>query len=50
MEKLIEQCSGIINSKETTTQQDIIDDYFDHEITEDDPNAINQASIDDLFD
>lgn len=49
MEKLIEQCSAIINSKETTTQQDVIDDFF--ETGDDDSSAaIDQNSIDSLFD
>lgn len=48
MEKLIEKCSAIINSKEITTQQDVIDDYFDDENIETDAN--DQSAIDDLFD
>ena len=48
MEKLIEKCSSIINSKEITAQQDVIDDYFDDENIETDAN--DQSAIDDLFD
>ncbi len=50
MEKLIEQCSAIINSKETTTQQDVIDDFFQLGDENADGSAIDQSSIDDLFD
>ena len=46
MEKLIEECSAIINGIEVTAQQDVIDDYFD----ENETSAIDQNSIDDLFD
>ncbi len=49
MEALIERCSAIINSKATTTQQNIIDDYFksgDNTVSD----AIDQNAIDDLFD
>jgi len=48
MEKLIEKCSAIINSKEVTTQQGVIDDYFEEEAIETDSN--DQSAIDDLFD
>tara|TARA_R110002096_G_scaffold435927_1_gene664331 strand:- start:98816 stop:99358 length:543 start_codon:yes stop_codon:yes gene_type:complete len=48
MEKLIERCSAIINSKEITTQQGVIDDYFDDENIETDAN--DQSAIDNLFD
>lgn len=48
MERLIEKCSAIINSKETTSQQDVIDDYFDQENI--DTNTSDQSAIDDLFD
>ena len=50
MERLIENCSAIINSKETTTQQERIDDYFQAEGNDEDNNVIDQNSIDDLFD
>lgn len=50
MGKLIEECSAIINSKEITTQQQVIDDYFDDDIEAGSSDAINQNSIDDLFD
>ncbi|MBT5186093.1 MAG: hypothetical protein HOH19_12275 [Kordiimonadaceae bacterium] len=46
MEKLIAACSAIINGVEVTAQQDVIDDYFD----ENETSAIDQNSIDDLFD
>jgi len=48
MERLIERCSSIINSKETTAQQDVIDDYFNMEEAATDTN--DQSAIDDLFD
>ncbi|MCP5382654.1 MAG: hypothetical protein H6912_09830 [Kordiimonadaceae bacterium] len=47
MEKLIEICSTIINSKEITSQQDIIDNYFDDSLPEND--SFDQSSIDNLF-
>ncbi|HPF47299.1 MAG: hypothetical protein KDF58_13470 [Alphaproteobacteria bacterium] len=47
MEKLIEICSTIINSKEITSQQDIIDNYFDDRLPENE--SYDQNSIDDLF-
>ncbi|MEZ5757002.1 MAG: hypothetical protein R3D86_02145 [Emcibacteraceae bacterium] len=47
MEKLIEICSTIINSKEITSQQDIIDNYFDDSLPENE--SFDQNSIDDLF-
>ena len=46
MERMIENCSAIINSKEFTSQQDVIDDYFDDDVDEKN-NA--QDAIDDLF-
>jgi len=46
MERMIENCSVIINSKEFTSQQDVIDDYFDDDVDEKN-NA--QDAIDDLF-
>lgn len=49
METLIERCSAIINSKETTTQQDVIDDYFQSDKKEY-SDAIDQNAIDGLFD
>lgn len=48
METLIEECSGIINGKDTTSQQDVIDDFF--ESIPDDSDSVDQNSIDDLFD
>ena len=50
MEQLIEECSAIINSTETTTQQKGIDDFFNDDIEENTPSSINQNSVDDLFD
>lgn len=47
METMIEDCSAIINSKEFTSQQDVIDDYFDDEDSE---NSSAQDAIDGLFD
>lgn len=49
MENLIEQCSAIINSKKTTTQQEHIDDYFLPVENNENKNTIDQNSIDDLF-
>lgn len=46
METMIENCSAIINSKEFTSQQEVIDDYFDDDVDEKN-NA--QDAIDDLF-
>ena len=48
METMIEDCSAIINIKEFTSQQDVIDDYFDDE--DDDENINAQDAIDNLFD
>lgn len=48
MEQLIEKCSAIINTREITSQQDVIDDYFDDEDLSTDAN--DQSAIDDLFD
>ena len=48
MENLIEECSGIINGKDTTSQQDVIDDIFDS--LPDGGNTADQSAIDDLFD
>ncbi|MCC3860844.1 hypothetical protein [Pseudemcibacter aquimaris] len=48
MERLIEQCSHIINSTETTAPQDNIDDFFDADSGPSDTN--DQSAIDDLFD
>lgn len=50
MEKLIEKCSGIINSKEITSQQNVIDDYFEDDHDNSDTSAIDQNAVDDLFD
>lgn len=50
IEKLIEQCSAIINSKKTTAQHEHIDDYFLPQDNDKDKNTIDQNSIDDLFD
>ena len=50
MEKLIEECSGIINSREVTTQQDVIDDLFEDIFESDDSGGSDQSAIDDLFD
>ncbi|MBL4601801.1 MAG: hypothetical protein JKY84_03565 [Emcibacteraceae bacterium] len=47
MEKMIEKCSSIINSQETTAQQNVIDDYFEDDTAETDANS--QDAIDDLF-
>lgn len=48
MEHLIEQCSHIINSTETTDAQDEIDGFFDADTGETD--VVDQSAIDDLFD
>lgn len=48
METMIEDCSAIINSKETTSQQNVIDDFFDNNVESENSNA--QDAIDDLFD
>lgn len=48
MEQLIEKCSAIINTREITSQQDVIDNYFDDEDLSTDAN--DQSAIDDLFD
>ena len=50
MEHLIEQCSTIINSKDTSAQQESVDDIFDAEDWDGESDAIDQDSIDDLFD
>lgn len=50
MEKLIQECSAIINSKEMTTQQDVIDDYFEDVNEGETSDSNNQSAIDDLFD
>jgi len=47
METMIEDCSAIINSKEFTSQQNVIDDYFDDDVDE---NNNAQDAIDGLFD
>lgn len=48
METLIEDCSAIINSKEFTSQQDVIDDYFDDD--DDNEDMSTQSAVDNLFD
>lgn len=50
MEVLIEQCSTIINSKDTSEAQDNIDELFEAEDWDGQSDAIDQDSIDDLFD
>ena len=50
MERLIEECSGIINSREITTQQDVIDDLFEDMMENSESDGSAQSAIDDLFD
>ncbi len=50
MESLIEECSSIINSKEITSEQAVIDDYFADEAENDHSGENAQNAIDALFD
>jgi len=50
MKKLIEECSSIINSKEITSEQAVIDDYFGDEVENDHSDENAQNDIDALFD
>ena len=50
MANLIEECSSIINSKEITSEQAVIDDYFGDEAENDLSGENSQYAIDALFD
>ena len=50
MKNLIEECSAIINSREITSEQAVIDDYFGNEAENDHSDENAQNAIDTLFD
>ena len=49
MEVLIKECSSIINGQDITSQQNVIDEYFEDADQNDTDTMNDQNAIDDLF-